>query len=362
MMSLNIGFAGASEREISVTYRLLAENIGLEIARRGHNLLSGGCSGGLTQFCAAGANDWLKSHDPDSQKRRIISIVPQNRFAEITCGQMLVCEDLDRDDRRPLMASLMDALITVSGGKGTLAEGMASLKVCTPVVPVWSTGGNSFELYREITSRFAHDDLYTEMMGWDEWQRLGDPLFLSESKQKALAATVVDIVEKMGGKKLKAPLRKSTLQPEGKVFVIMPFRRDLDPVWKAIQRAFDKSLYRVRELECTRGDERHVGKITESVIRSIREAPFVIADLTGNNPNVLFELGFSLAAGKKALLLNQHPGKCPIDLKAYKQIRYERGNAMALKRLTETLVSAIAELMPAAPNGSDSISPRTIPS
>src|SRR5262245_55441539 len=47
----------------------------------------------------------------------------------------------------------------------------------------------------------------------------------------------------------------------------------------------------------------------------IRRAEVVVADLTGSNPNVLFEVGFALGLSKPVLLLSQEPaGGVPFDL------------------------------------------------
>ena len=43
--------------------------------------------------------------------------------------------------------------------------------------------------------------------------------------------------------------------------------------------------------------------IIEAILRSISQADFIIADLTGNNPNVMYEIGFAHALRKPLFLI-----------------------------------------------------------
>lgn len=61
-----------------------------------------------------------------------------------------------------------------------------------------------------------------------------------------------------------------------------------------------------------------------SVQDAITKADFVVADLTNLNPNVLYEIGYAHAWGKRVILL-VHSGTrhVPTDLSAYQYIIYE---------------------------------------
>lgn len=57
--------------------------------------------------------------------------------------------------------------------------------------------------------------------------------------------------------------------------------------------------------------------ISSEMQRRLREADFVIADITGANPNVMIEVGMALGMGKRILLLSQSRSKeLPFDLAA----------------------------------------------
>ena len=64
-------------------------------------------------------------------------------------------------------------------------------------------------------------------------------------------------------------------------------RKRSDKVLKHI--FFRKAL--AEKYDVIRGDEiDEPGMITSQVLRAVQEAPLVVADLTGHNPNVLYEL------------------------------------------------------------------------
>jgi len=76
---------------------------------------------------------------------------------------------------------------------------------------------------------------------------------------------------------------------KGKCFVIMPFASEFDEIYGKIGEAMERARF-----TCSRADDiRRGGYIPEDVFRRMAEAEIIIADLTGNNPNVLYELGIA---------------------------------------------------------------------
>ena len=55
------------------------------------------------------------------------------------------------------------------------------------------------------------------------------------------------------------------------------------------------------------------GMILEEIVRSIRDAHLIIADLTAGNPNVCYEVGLAHALGKRVFLVADDPAACRID-------------------------------------------------
>ena len=71
------------------------------------------------------------------------------------------------------------------------------------------------------------------------------------------------------------------------------------------------------------GDENN-RNILRDVIDGIAKCDLVIAELTGNNPNVLYELGLAHALRKPVLHLTQNLDEVPFDLRSYRMIEYSR--------------------------------------
>jgi nucleoside 2-deoxyribosyltransferase len=75
----------------------------------------------------------------------------------------------------------------------------------------------------------------------------------------------------------------------------------------------------------------------------LREADFVIADITGANPNVMVEVGMALGMGKRLLLLSQsRSGGWPGDLAQVAVYRPEDINSVR-KYLTLWLQDALSD-------------------
>jgi hypothetical protein len=61
----------------------------------------------------------------------------------------------------------------------------------------------------------------------------------------------------------------------------------------------------------------------DDVVATIRRAQIIIADLTGQNANVFYEVGIAHAIGKPVLLLTQSIDDVPFDLRHRRILVYE---------------------------------------
>src|SRR4051812_13418482 len=78
-------------------------------------------------------------------------------------------------------------------------------------------------------------------------------------------------------------------------FMVMPIKKensDEHRHYRALYEQFLKPVLESLDYEVTRADEVHKGgAVTKDVIVRLSEADLVIADITGLNPNVFYELG-----------------------------------------------------------------------
>jgi hypothetical protein len=104
-------------------------------------------------------------------------------------------------------------------------------------------------------------------------------------------------------------------------FVIMPFKkgRKLQDVYKfSIEPAV-----RAAGLDCVRADAiPKAGLVLEHILKAAYDADVVIADITENNANVMYELGLAHGFAKPVIMLSQDISKAPFDLKTYRIIHY----------------------------------------
>lgn len=107
---------------------------------------------------------------------------------------------------------------------------------------------------------------------------------------------------------------------EGLCFVIMPFNDNMNRIYgEVIAKAI---------LDCgmipIRADQIFDTKpIIISVMQKINEAEAVIADVTGRNPNVFYELGITHVQKENVILLAQNIEDVPFDLRHFRFIIYE---------------------------------------
>lgn len=108
------------------------------------------------------------------------------------------------------------------------------------------------------------------------------------------------------------------------LFVIMPFTEPWsDGVHSFIRRVAALLGASHGQLYLYRADEIAVpGRITDQIREALASADVVIADITGLNPNVMWELGCADGLGKTSVILNQNPGSSPFDLGNRRQVAY----------------------------------------
>jgi hypothetical protein len=123
-----------------------------------------------------------------------------------------------------------------------------------------------------------------------------------------------------------------------KAFVVMQFTDEFNALFQeVIKPTCEKFGY-----ECVRADNIYTnGQIIEDITRSIQESSVIIADVTPNNPNVFYEVGYSHGINKPTILLSDKTrDKLPFDISGFRTLFYENtigGKSMIEERLTKHL-------------------------
>ncbi len=108
--------------------------------------------------------------------------------------------------------------------------------------------------------------------------------------------------------------RRKYTQLTDRVFVLMPFTEEWsDRIWKHIRQYLAIEVDG-EELQVQRADDMFGQGVMEDVFQGIAQAKLIIAECTGRNPNVLYELGMAHALGKRTVLLSQNSDDIPFDI------------------------------------------------
>jgi hypothetical protein len=104
------------------------------------------------------------------------------------------------------------------------------------------------------------------------------------------------------------------------ILVLMPFLPELRPVYDD----HIKSVALKLGMSAARADDFFTaGHIVEEIWTAIVSAKLIIADCTGRNPNVFYEIGLAHAIGKPVILITRDQEDVPFDLRHRRYIRYE---------------------------------------
>lgn len=104
---------------------------------------------------------------------------------------------------------------------------------------------------------------------------------------------------------------------KSRVFVITPFDEDYLALYDELKKSFEEKFD-----FSNAGDLDNQQNILQDIVEGIYQADVIIADLTGLNPNVFYELGLAHAMNKKVIIITQDLAELPFDIKSYRANEY----------------------------------------
>jgi hypothetical protein len=123
------------------------------------------------------------------------------------------------------------------------------------------------------------------------------------------------------------------------VAVMMPFAPAFDTVYATIQQAC-----RTAKLTCERSDKIwEESTIIQDVFNLIYRSRIVVADLTDNNPNVMYEVGIAHTLGRNVVPIVQAPASRPFDIAHHRILDYVP-DAQGLAAMQEHLARRLRHL------------------
>jgi len=132
---------------------------------------------------------------------------------------------------------------------------------------------------------------------------------------------------------------------KAKCLVIMPFGTSPDEQL-ASRLVYDHIIapaLKIADVSGTRIDSERLLQtpISTGIEKHLQTAPVLLADLSGNNPNVLFELGYRKAQGKPFVCISNKPEAAAFWAKIFQIIDYTPADAV--KKIADALRSAVAD-------------------
>jgi hypothetical protein len=123
-------------------------------------------------------------------------------------------------------------------------------------------------------------------------------------------------------------------------FVLMPFVEEWShSVYNNLIRKNVEGL----KLRCLRADDLTGTNIVDDIWSYINQAGIIIADVTGPNPNVMYELGIAHTIGKPTILITQNINSIPFDFRHLRHIEY-RDNIEGSKIFSKKIKQVIKDV------------------
>lgn len=126
------------------------------------------------------------------------------------------------------------------------------------------------------------------------------------------------------------------------VFVLMPYREEFLALYEKVIRPA------LRSAGCTTAlakDVLTVDSLVDVITEQITRSTFLVADTTGKNPNVFYELGYAHALGKKVILITQNVGDIPFDISGLKHIEYALDSPTVLQQELKELSARLLQML-----------------
>jgi predicted Rossmann-fold nucleotide-binding protein len=309
-----VGAVGGSR--ITALNATFCELLGEQLAREeGLVIVTGGRQGADAPAADAciieGARRYL--HEKGiAEDSRLETLIPKGESTGLfRAGRIHEVKNVTRQSRRFALVRYADVLVTIEGEHGTPEMVDLALEFEKPVLPLPFTGGKSEKQWHD------HKDVIAKRLRIDEetCQRLETPL--DAGNVRAAAQLVKDLVV--------SALKR-------RCFVAMPFASDFKEIYRIVKNACDSlNLIPVRTDELPL-----VGNVVDIIREGIASCECAVAVITGENPNVMYELGLAHALYKPTLLICEndrggHLPTLPFDLQTQDVVGYSRSDLGTLQ-------------------------------
>lgn len=148
---------------------------------------------------------------------------------------------------------------------------------------------------------------------WQEENSVREPAQAQDRFEGAIAK-IADLIDFL------SPAEMVELTPSGTsnycpntAFIMMPIDPG-QPEYEDVKHAIKEVFEEFGIVAETADDKEHEGVITDRILDEISSSEFLIADLTGERPNVYYEIGHAHALNKRVILYRREGTKLHFDI------------------------------------------------
>lgn len=123
------------------------------------------------------------------------------------------------------------------------------------------------------------------------------------------------------------------------LFIAMPFNDDFEDIY---YYGIKKTIEDIGHKPERSDNENFTGNIVERIRVRIELSKMVVADITGNNPNVFYEVGFAHGINRQVVLISQEE-ELPFDLRNHRRILYRPTKIRNLETELKKLLKGILQ-------------------
>jgi hypothetical protein len=149
---------------------------------------------------------------------------------------------------------------------------------------------------------------------------------------------------KRAAKKTMAVKPASRATPKDTCFTIMPFGGWFDDYYASV---YKPAIEAAGLSPCRADDLYRPSAIVNDIWSYTKSAKLILADLSGKNPNVFYELGLAHALAKPAILITESMDDVPFDLRALRVLEYNKNQPRWGDHLQSRITKAIQEVIAA---------------
>ena len=192
----------------------------------------------------------------------------------------------------------------------------------TQLSDVQRIGRNIRFSYRHLTKELSSEEVFgSELFDTEDWEHSRTHWAV---KKGNLVSKLFELLDGRGDPNLPKlfDIKTWPLPRLDHVAVMMPFSAEFTPIYDVIKAVCEEAGCPARRVDEIYGPT----KIINDVFSTIVQSQLVICDLTGKNPNVLYEAGLAHALGRDVILLTQNKEDVPFDLQQIRFISYVRNN------------------------------------